>query len=126
MERHPVIVAGFGCRSVAGLPALRDALASAQRGQPAVTALAAPDDKLAQVAPLAAAMSLPLIAVPAAALRSQYTTTQSPASLHARGTGSVAEAAALAGAGAGGRLLASRHVSPDRTATCAIAQGMPA
>lgn len=121
-----MIVAGFGCRSAAGLPALRDALALAQRGRPTVTALAAPHDKLAQLAPLAAAMRLPLIAVPAAALHAQATATQSPASLQARGTGSVAEAAALAAAGAGARLLASRHVSPDRTATCAIAQGTPA
>jgi len=40
-----------------------------------------------------------------------------------RGCGSVAEAVALAAAGAGGRLLVTRHMSPDRTATCAIAQG---
>ncbi|ENO84722.1 hypothetical protein C666_16775, partial [Thauera linaloolentis 47Lol = DSM 12138] len=41
----------------------------------------------------------------------------------ARGCGSVAEAAALAAAGQGARLLAIRHISPDRSATCAIAQG---
>ena len=39
------------------------------------------------------------------------------------GTGSVAEAAALAAAGAGARLLGPRAVSADATAVAAIAEG---
>jgi cobalt-precorrin 5A hydrolase len=39
------------------------------------------------------------------------------------GTGSLAEAAALAGAGQGSRLISGRTVSRDRTATAAIAEG---
>ncbi|MHA6346914.1 cobalamin biosynthesis protein, partial [Roseivivax sp. CAU 1761] len=41
-------------------------------------------------------------------------------------TGSVAEAAALAAAGPGARLLGPRAVSPDGCATCALAQGKEA
>ncbi|HRO16470.1 MAG TPA: hypothetical protein PLL33_15800, partial [Paracoccus sp. (in: a-proteobacteria)] len=40
----------------------------------------------------------------------------------AHGTGSVAEAVALAAAGPGARITTRRVVSPDRSATCAIAQ----
>jgi len=39
------------------------------------------------------------------------------------GTGSVAEAAALAAAGRHARLISTRTVSQDRTATAAIAEG---
>ena len=118
-----MIAAGFGHRAGAALPALRAALAAAQIGLPPVTALAAPDDKLALMADLAALMDLPLIAIAPTQLRLMPTETRSAASLQARGTGSVAEAAALAAAGPGARLIARRHVSPDRMATCAIAQG---
>ncbi|MEM1429934.1 MAG: cobalamin biosynthesis protein, partial [Pseudomonadota bacterium] len=63
-----------------------------------------------------------LIAVPEAELRRQVTATQSGASRGSYGTGSVAEAAALAAAGPGARLLAPRSVSDDRLATCALAK----
>ncbi len=118
-----MIVAGFGFRREGDVAGLRGALACAQAGHPPVTALAAPDDKLALVAELAAAMALPVIAVSADALQGQRTPTQSIASLSARATGSVAEACALAAAGPGAQLLATRHISPDRMATCALAQG---
>jgi len=118
-----VIVAGFGFRSGADIAELRAALACAQAGHPPVTALAAPDDKLALVAELAAAMALPAIAVSADALQGPLTPTRSIASLSARATGSVAEACALAAAGPGAQVLATRRISPDRMATCAIAQG---
>ncbi len=118
-----MIVAGFGFRGAADVAALRAALANAQRGHPAVTALATAEDKLALVSHLAATMQLPVIGVSPAALQATSTTTQSTASIVARATGSVAEAAALAAAGPGARLLSSRTISPDRMATCAIAQG---
>lgn len=119
-----MIVAGFGFRKGAGASAFRDALALAQREHPTVTVLAAPYDKAHQLAGLAQAMGLPLIAIDSQALEAARTITQSRASLAARGTGSVAEAVALAAAGPGAHLLTPRHISPDRMATCAIAQGV--
>ncbi|WP_333999341.1 cobalamin biosynthesis protein [Sphingomonas aurantiaca] len=67
-----------------------------------------------------------MIAVSPGTLQRATTPTQSVASLAARRAGSVAEASALAAAGPGAQLLATRHISPDRMATCAIAQGLPA
>ena len=118
-----MIVAGFGYRTGANAGSLRAALALAQAGHPPVTALAAPADKAALLASLAEALELPLIAVMPEALRAVETPTHSPASLAARDTGSVAEAAALVAAGEGARLITPRRVSPDRMATCAIAEG---
>jgi len=118
-----MIVAGFGFRSAAGLEALRAALTLAQHGQPPVTMLAAPGDKTALVEQLGRAAGLPVTAVTAEALEAIETPTRSPQSLRNRHTGSVAEAAALAAAGPGARLLGLRHISPDRMATCAIAEG---
>lgn len=120
-----MIVAGFGFRAGADLSALQAALSGAQAGHPAVNALAAPHDKTVLPARLAAQLGLPLIAIPPEALQAVRTETRSAASLRARGTGSVAEAAALAAAGPGARLIARRFISPDRMATCAIAEGTP-
>lgn len=120
-----MIVAGFGFRSGVDLSSLRGALALAQQGQPPVTHLATTQDKVSVLAPLAEALGLPLTGVTPEALAAVSTTTRSVASLTARDVGSVAEASALASAGAGARLLGPRHISPDRMATCAIAQGTP-
>lgn len=118
-----MIVAGFGFRATADIAACKAALVLAQGGHPAVTALAAPHDKAALLVPLATVLGLPLISVTPEMLRSMETPTRSPFSLDARGIGSVAEAAALGAAGPGARLLTRRHISPNRMATCAIAQG---
>lgn len=118
-----MIVAGFGFREAAEEGSLRAALALAQEEHPTASALAAPQDKAHRLLPLANALGLPLIAVTAAEMEAIPTLTQSPASLAARRTGSVAEAVALAAAGPDARLLGPRHVSPDRMATCALAQG---
>ncbi len=118
-----MIVAGFGFRGAATVATCEAALAQAERGQPRVTALAAPEDKAPLLAAIAAARGLPLIALAPDVLTSVATSTQSAASLAARGTGSVAEAAALAAAGTGARLIVRRCISPDRMATCAIAEG---
>ncbi len=115
-----MIVAGFGYRSGATAASLRAALEMAQAGAPPVTHVATLTEKLA----LLTALGLPAIAVEAVA--GIATPTRSAASLAAHGTGSVAEAAALAAAGPGARLLVSRQISPDRMATCAIAEGVPA
>lgn len=121
-----MIVAGFGFRQGASLASLESALALAQRGQPAVTAFAAPLDKTALLRPLADALGIKLLVISRDTLRAQVTPTISPASLTAYGVGSVAEAAALAAAGPGATLLSPRQISPDHMATCAIAQGTPA
>jgi len=118
-----VIVAGFGYRAAAQVASLRAALALAGTDRPTIDALAAPHDKLPVLLALADALGLPVIAVAPDALRVASTHTRSPASLAARGVGSVADVAALAAAGEGSRLLSPRHVSPDRKATCAIAEG---
>nr|WP_068302714.1 cobalamin biosynthesis protein [Pararhodobacter sp. CCB-MM2] len=123
-----MIVAGFGFTSAATLGSLRsvlDAVTLATRVQP--EALATLADKAETLRPLADLLHLPLIDVtPDAAGHLPETATQSEASLAARGTGSVAEASALAAAGPGAYLLGPRMVSPDRLATCAFASSAPA
>jgi cobalt-precorrin 5A hydrolase len=118
-----MIVAGFGFRAAADLDALDAALALAQADHPPVTILAAPADKIALVERLGAALGLPVTPVAAPDLEAIATPTTSPKSAEIRRCGSVAEAAALAAAGPGARLLTARHISPNRMATCAIAQG---
>ncbi|WP_151720714.1 cobalamin biosynthesis protein [Gemmobacter serpentinus] len=121
-------VAGIGLRRAATLEMLQDLLsdAEAQSGS-AVAALAAPDwraDHPALLA-LAARRKLPLHLVAVAGIA---TPTQSPRILARHGTGSVAEAAALA---VGQRLILPRLIAADGMATIAISdtdpdiQGMP-
>lgn len=116
-----MIIAGFGCTSLAAAPSLRAVLELHERAQD-VTALACPEARQAALAPLARALGLPLIALPRTALAGIATPTQSARSLDAYGTGSVAEACALVAAGPGAYLLAGRLVSADGLATCAIAK----
>jgi cobalt-precorrin 5A hydrolase len=122
MERHTMRVAGFGFRRGATEAALREALDRAG-GPEGLTALATATDKAAQLAALARALGLPLLAIEAEALAAQPVLTQSARVQALRGTGSLAEAAALAGAGPGARLLAPRAQSADKAATAAIAEG---
>lgn len=117
-----MIVAGFGGRAAATAAAYADALAGAWGGG-RIDALAAPADRCAALAPLAATLGLPLLALSPEMLEGRATPTRSAISLARRGAGSVAEAAALAAAGVGARLIAKRCISPDRMATCAIAEG---
>lgn len=114
-----MIVAGFGFRAAAGPASFRDALARASGGR-RPDGLAAPADKAAA---LAAALGAPVTPVAPEALAAADTLTRSPRVAALRGTGSVAEAAALAAAGRGARLLGPRAVSADRLATCALAEG---
>lgn len=108
-----MIVAGFGFSSRATVDSLKGALAATGQNPDKVATLA---DKAALLGDL----GLPVIAVTGPL---PHTPTQSPASLAARGAGSVAEACALAAAGPGAYLLTTRKVSPDGLATCAIAKG---
>lgn len=118
-----MIVAGFGCRHAASEASLRSALTLAQKGLPAVTHLATIPAKAAALLPLARSLGLPMIEIDADTLRQVDTLSCSEASKAAHGTGSVAEAVALVAAGGGAHLLASRQISQDRMATCAIARG---
>ena len=121
-----MIVAGFGFRAGAMVESLHDALR--RTGDKGVAALATVAEKADAPAflHLSNALGLPIRAVAANDLTRQQTVTRSEASLAAHGTGSVAEAAALAAAGPGARLLAARVISGDGTATCALAEGADA
>ena len=117
-----MIVAGFGFRSEATLAALQDALAKAG-GAAGVTHLATLAAKAPGLEPLGQALGVPVIALAAEVLVDQATLTRSGRVEALHGTGSVAEAAALAAAGLGALLRGPRAVSADGTATAAIAAG---
>lgn len=121
-----MIVAGLGFRASATAQSLAEAFGAATKGR-RVDALATALDKAETAAfkNFAKGTGLPVRAIPAPDLVDQATATQSSASTAARGTGSVAEAAALAGAGKGATLLTPRKISSDRKATCALAEGGP-
>ena len=121
MERHAVRVAGFGFRSEAGLESLLAAFEAAGGGD--IDRIATVAGKAEGLSALADQLALPIEPVAVETLEAQKTLTRSKASLAAWGTGSVAEASALAAAGPGARLLGPRVVSPDGKATCAIAEG---
>lgn len=117
-------VAGLGFRQDVTLASLREALAAAG-GADGLAAMATVSDK-ADAEPLkqlARECGVPIRAIPADVLASVDTPTQSKLVTEKFGTGSVAEAAALAAAGPRARLIATRAVSQDRTATAAIAEG---
>lgn len=117
-----MIVAGFGCRDGAPPRSFEDALALAA-GSRVLDALAVPIDRAHLLEPLARVLGLPIIALEREHLAGIVTPTRSEASLSRRGTGSVAEATALAAAGPGARIVVPRHIATDRMTTCAIAQG---
>ncbi|UWR04196.1 cobalamin biosynthesis protein [Ruegeria conchae] len=119
-----MIVAGLGFSSSATLASLRAAFDLASTGK-TVDALATVADKNghAALAALAEATELPVHFVPAVDLAGQRTLTCSPRSRATYGTGSVAEASALAAAGHGAWLISPRQISDDRLATCAVAIG---
>lgn len=117
-------VAGLGFKKDVTLASLREALAAA--GSPdGLAAVATVSDKADEEALklLARECGVPIRAVSPEDLAGIATPTQSRLVAEKFGTGSVAEAAALAAAGPGARLIAARAVSQDRTATAAIAEG---
>ena len=118
-----MIVAGFGCRSGADEAALRAALAA--HGV-AVAGGATLDHKAGLLGPLPQALGVAPILFAPHDIRGLETRTQSAASLATYGTGSVAEAVALAAAGQDAKLIATRIISPDGQATCALAEGVSA
>lgn len=117
-------VAGLGFRGAASVAALREALAAAggADGLAALATLAGKAEAPALVA-LARELGLPVLALPKAALSGQPTVSASARIMVRLGTGSLAEAAALAAAGPSARLLGPRKISADGMATAAIAEG---
>jgi cobalt-precorrin 5A hydrolase len=117
-------VAGFGFRSAVSAGSLAEALALAG-GASGLTALATAQDKVAGLQAFADGIGLPVIGLSRDALENVITHTQSARVRVQFGTGSLAEAAALAAAGPGARLKGKRSQSSDGAATCAIAEGAP-
>jgi cobalt-precorrin 5A hydrolase len=122
------LVIGVGFRDHATAPSIGAVLADvvARAGRPEVTTvLAVVADKAAHPGLLAAASAvqfpIEIIAVEAMREADAGITTRSERVLRQRGVGSVCEAAALAAAGPGSRLVVTRQVSADRTATAAAA-----
>ncbi len=116
-------VAGMGFRHDVTLASLREALLSV--GPEGISAVATISGKTQTPAlqSLAREFDLPIKAVPAGILAGILTPAQSEFVRARFGAGSVAEAAALAAAGAGARLVSTRTISKDRMATAAIAEG---
>ena len=127
------LVAGFGCRRGAPAEAIAAALAAALqvagRAPAALTALATSTAKSAEpgLQAMAAQLALPLTPLPDAALAAAAPAclTASPRVQALTGLPSLAEAAALAAAGPGARLLGPRQ-SAGGLATCALATTEPA
>ena len=117
-------VAGLGFRRDATLASLREALRAAG-GLTGLVALATVSDKADAPAfkSLARELGLPIKGIPVDILTGIVTATQSELIKSRFGTGSIAEAAAIAAAGRDARLISDRVVSEDRMATAAIAEG---
>jgi len=119
-----MIVAGFGFTSRATVDSLLEALnATGHAGPPDRIATASDKAATPVFRAFAARSGAPVAAIDAERIEAIQTETRSRISHGARGTGSVAEAAALAAAGPGAVLLTARSISHDRMATCAIAKG---
>ncbi len=112
-------VAGIGCRADAPAATLRALLA----GAGGVDLVAGLEMRVAQVQPIAAGLGLRFRAVAEPELRGTVTPTASHRIKTRFGTGSVAEATALIAAGRNARIVETRRMSPDATATIAIAEG---
>ena len=112
-------VAGFGFQSGTGISSLLAALALA--GGP-VDAVATVENKSGGLKALASQLNLPVIAVSRAEIAA-HPRPGSERVRHLYGTGSVAEASALAAAGRGAVLVVGRVTSSDGRAVVAIAEG---
>ena len=120
-------VLGVGFRGAARVASLQDALAQALAQAPegrieAVVSEAA-KAREAVFREFAQALGLPFLGIAAEDLARMITPTQSARIRDRFGTGSLAEAAALAAAGPGAQLIVRRVVSTDGMATAAVAEG---
>jgi cobalt-precorrin 5A hydrolase len=130
MERNQMsrLVIGLGFRDQATAQSIGEVLAivAARTTMPDfATVLAVMEDKASHTGLLAAAQAahLPIEAVATEAMRAAdaHLATRSERVKQLRGVGSVCEAAALAAAGPGARLVVTRMMSADRHATAAAA-----
>jgi cobalt-precorrin 5A hydrolase len=122
------LVIGLGFRDEASAQSIGEVLdvVVAYAAWPGVAAaIAVPVDKAAhpglRAAAQAAQLPIETVAAGAMAAADARLTTRSEQVRKHRGVGSVCEAAALAAAGAGARLVVARIVSADRHATAAAA-----
>lgn len=120
-------VIGIGFRSAAKVGSLHDALgrallASGQFGFDAVVTEAA-KARTPVFREFAQALGVPGMGVTQTDLAQMITPTQSERIQDKFGTGSLAEAAALAAAGPNAQLVVERVVSDDGMATAAVAEG---
>lgn len=117
-----MIVAGFGFRSSAELSSFAEILSGVAGDMvPDLIATAADKASAPVFQEFAAERGLRVVGIDRDVLAKQETLTHSAASEATFGTGSVAEAAALAAAGRGARLIGARIISNDRRVTCALA-----
>ena len=122
------LVIGLGFRDQASAQSIGEVLADvvAKAAMPdAAVELAVVEDKATHpcllIAARATRLSITTIAAEALRAADPRVATRSERVLRQRGVGSVCEAAALAAAGAGARLVVTRQVSTDRNATAAAA-----
>ncbi len=117
-------VAGFGFRHATTTASLRAALdaALAQTDGAPPDALATATDKAATLAPLAHLLALPLLTLAPETIAQEGRATPNPRVPARYGHRSLSEAACLAAAGPGARLIVPATPGPDRHATCAIAE----
>jgi len=119
-------VAGIGFRGGAGLASLQDALQRALDAAGGGTLDALVSEAAKSRAPefreLAQLLQLPGLGVTQSDLEQMITPTQSQRIQDRFGTGSLAEAAALAAAGPQAQLVVQRVISGDGMATAAIAE----
>jgi cobalt-precorrin 5A hydrolase len=127
MSARAVMAVGIGCRAGCAASAITDlvrrALAQAPAASHAALALFTSVDKQkeAGIAEAAAALALPLVFLPRAALEAAApgAETRSDRVVELFGVPSIAETAALAGAGPGAKLVVPRISAAG--ATCAVA-----
>ena len=121
-----MIAIGIGCRRGVSATQIQAAVAAARAALPelagpAILCSGVPKAAEAGLREAGAALAMPLRFFAVEALRDVPTVTRSKASLAEFGVASMAEAAALIGAGKGARLLLPRIIHDG--VTCAIAQG---
>lgn len=118
---------GIGFRAEADANSLQDALAQIMAAAPDTTFDAIVSEAAKARAPVfrdfALSLGVPGMGVTQTDLAQMITPTQSARIQDKFGTGSLAEAAALAAAGPNARLIVERVVSTDGMATAALAEG---
>ena len=115
-------IAGIGLRAAATLADLQDALALAGCPHPDALATLTAKAEKPQIKALAEVLNIPVLTLEEDEISGISTLTCSPRIKARFGTGSVAEAAALAAGGTGARLICPRVKTTNGLATAAIAE----